>query len=151
MNFYVQFLRLRRRGRACPSGTGCQDPSMVSRSERQRITIIGKPNAREGSGDGRKDWRYGTSGRPAAPRDLRRTGVRLRSTRYDIASHLHSYTPFLSSTPAATERSWSPVPDVLRSTHIIPSSPSRRRYQYEERHEDVNGGNRLDSRMSGSS
>ena len=46
---------------------------------------------------------------------LRRTTVRLRSTRYDIPSHLHSYTPLLSSI----------------HTEIVPSLRGRQfRYSY---------------------
>ena len=50
--------------------------------------------------DGRRGG-TSTSGRSIGPRDLRRTGVRLRSTNRDIPSHLHSHapSPFVPSQP----------------------------------------------------
>jgi hypothetical protein len=50
---------------------------------------------------------------------LRRTTVRLRSTRYDIPSHLHSYTPLLSSTQSEIERLGSRFPNSKEPSRIV--------------------------------
>jgi hypothetical protein len=52
-----------------------------------------------------------------------------RPARPTISSQLHLSTPRLSSAHRRNRTFWPPVPDVLRNTHVVPSSALSRRYQ----------------------